>query len=88
MDEEEDIALIVALHKNKRPKHGGSLTATMTSVGTRIWKHHNLVWQELNLQKKIKLANQCPGELNLKPYSSASCTFHNFLFQEKCELLA
>jgi len=43
MEEEEDLAMIIALHINKKPKHGGSVMGPEKIWRDRIDAHNRLM---------------------------------------------
>ena len=42
MEEEEDLAMILAMHINKKPKHGGSVMGRQKNWRDRIDAHNGL----------------------------------------------
>ena len=43
MEEEEDLAMILAMHINKKPKHGGSVMGRQKNWRDRIDAHNRLI---------------------------------------------
>jgi hypothetical protein len=86
MEEEEDIAMILALHKNKRPKHGGSVFGRERLRRARVDGHNRLmlnyfaespVYPERYFRRRFRMGTE------LFKYIAESMKLHDSFFEQR-----
>ena len=79
LHEEEDIAMLVAMHKGKKPKHGGSVYGRAFIRRERIDAHK---W----LMQLLWITTCFPGELLSTPFQNVKRLLHPHLqFREAAQ---